>query len=74
MRPAACRRARSSRREACRMPAARFVVAGPQYPDGIVWPGNVERIEHLPPDRHSAFYDGQRFTLNLTRADMIARG
>ena len=52
----------------------RFVVAGPQYPDGIVWPGNVERIDHLPPDRHRGFYCGQRYTLNVTRADMIRRG
>jgi len=54
--------------------AGRFVVAGPQYPDGVEWPDNVERIEHLPPDRHRAFYTGQRFTLNVTRADMIRRG
>ena len=52
----------------------RFVVAGPQYPSDLHWPGNVERIEHLPPDRHRAFYAGQRFTLNVTRADMIRRG
>ncbi len=54
--------------------AGRFVVAGPQYPGDIPWPGNVERIDHLPPDRHRAFYAGQRFTLNVTRADMIRRG
>ncbi len=54
--------------------AGRFVVAGPQYPSGIRWPGNVERVEHLPPDRHRAFYAGQRFTLNVTRADMIRCG
>ncbi len=57
-----------------RRPAGRFVVAGPQYPAGIDWPRNVERIEHLPPDRHADFYNAQRFTLNLTRADMIAAG
>jgi spore maturation protein CgeB len=51
-----------------------FVVAGPQYPDTIRWPGNVTRIEHLPPSRHRRFYGGQRFTLNLTRADMVAAG
>ncbi len=54
--------------------AGRFVVAGPQYPGDLAWPGNVERIEHLAPDRHRAFYAGQRFTLNVTRADMIRRG
>jgi spore maturation protein CgeB len=57
-----------------RLPLLRFVVAGPQYPDDIAWPRNVERIEHLPPAAHPAFYGRQRFTLNITRADMIAAG
>jgi spore maturation protein CgeB len=52
----------------------RFVVAGPQYPRSLRWPRNVRRIEHLPPERHRGFYNAQRFTLNLTRADMIAAG
>ena len=52
----------------------RFVVAGPLYPDSIVWPRNVARIEHLPPPEHRAFYNSQRFTLNITRADMIRAG
>ena len=52
----------------------RFVVAGPQYPDTIDWPANVERIDHLPPAEHAAFYAASRFTLNVTRADMIAAG
>jgi spore maturation protein CgeB len=56
------------------LPEMRFVVAGPQYPADIDWPENVERIEHLPPTQHSAFYSSQRFTLNVTRADMIAAG
>ena len=55
-------------------PDARFVVAGPLYPDGIDWPANVVRIEHLPPAGHAAFYAASRFTLNVTRADMIAAG
>jgi len=55
-------------------PDKRFVVAGPQYPDDIDWPANVERIEHLPPADHPAFYAASRFTLNVTRADMIAAG
>jgi spore maturation protein CgeB len=55
-------------------PQGRFTVAGPQYPDSIRWPRNVRRIEHLPPSRHRRFYTAQRFTLNLTRADMIAAG
>jgi spore maturation protein CgeB len=52
----------------------RFVVAGPQYPPSIVWPGNVERIEHLPPDRHVEFYNSQKYTLNITRRDMVTMG
>lgn len=57
-----------------RLPHLRFVVAGPQYPREIDWPANVERIDHLPPAEHAAFYSRQRFTLNVTRADMIAAG
>jgi spore maturation protein CgeB len=56
------------------LPDCRFVVAGPQYPADIGWPANVERIEHLPPADHPAFYSASRFTLNVTRADMIAAG
>ncbi len=56
------------------MPQARFVVAGPQYPDDIAWPANVDRIEHLPPSEHPAFYNSQAWTLNVTRADMVAAG
>jgi len=55
-------------------PGRRFVVAGAQYPPEIDWPANVERIEHLPPADHAAFYGASRFTLNVTRADMIAAG
>jgi spore maturation protein CgeB len=54
--------------------AGRFVVAGPLYPESIDWPENVARIEHLPPAEHRRFYNSQRFTLNVTRADMVAAG
>ncbi|HVZ07485.1 CgeB family protein [Rhodopila sp.] len=57
-----------------RLPQCRFVVAGPQYPDDIAWPANVTRIAHVAPAEHPAFYAAQRFTLNITRADMIAAG
>ncbi len=57
-----------------RMSDRRFVVAGPQYPADVEWPDNVERIEHLPPREHPLFYAASRFTLNVTRADMIAAG
>lgn len=52
----------------------KFVVAGPQYPDTVQWPANVARIEHLPPSEHRRFYNSQRFTMNITRADMIRSG
>ena len=52
----------------------RFVVAGPQYPDTIAWPDNAAWQPHLPPAEHRRFYNSQRFTLNVTRADMIAAG
>jgi spore maturation protein CgeB len=57
-----------------RLPELRFVVAGPQYPPDIVWPANVERLEHVAPADHPGFYAAQRFTLNITRAAMIAAG
>jgi spore maturation protein CgeB len=49
-------------------------VAGSSYPASIRWPDNVQRIEHVDPSRHPSFYARQRFTLNLTRARMIAAG
>jgi spore maturation protein CgeB len=52
----------------------RFIVAGPQYPDTIQWPVNVDRVDHLPPALHRKFYNEQRFTLNITRKDMIRMG
>src|SRR5205085_9231640 len=53
----------------------KYVVAGPQYPDGeIAWPRYVNRIEHLPPSDHRAFYTSQRFALNVTRREMVRAG
>jgi spore maturation protein CgeB len=51
-----------------------FAVAGPQYPDDIEWPENVQRIDHLPAHEHVRFYNSQKFTLNLTRQDMVKAG
>ncbi len=53
-----------------RWPNGRFIVAGPEYPDSIHWPDNVERTAHLPPAKHRRFYNTQRYTLNITRAAM----
>jgi spore maturation protein CgeB len=52
----------------------RFVVAGPQFPDELEWPPNVERIQHLSPQEHPSFYCAQRFTLNVTRSAMVDAG
>ena len=50
-------------------PRGHFAVAGPLYPNSIAWPANVDRVEHLPPVAHAAFYCGQRFTLSLALAE-----
>jgi spore maturation protein CgeB len=57
-----------------RAPDMRFVVAGPQFPDDIEWPANVTRFPHVGPADHAAFYSSCRFTLNVTRADMVRAG
>jgi spore maturation protein CgeB len=57
-----------------RWPEGRFIVAGPQYPESLVWPGNIRRVDHLPPGDHLRFYNSQRFTLNVTRAEMVRAG
>ncbi len=56
------------------LPASKFIVAGPQYPDQISWQPNVRRVIHISPPDHPAFYSSSRFTLNLTRDDMVAAG
>jgi spore maturation protein CgeB len=55
-------------------PQGRFCVTGSLYPDGLVWPQNVDRIQHLPPADHRGFYNSQAWTLNVTRADMVRAG
>jgi spore maturation protein CgeB len=55
-------------------PQLRWIVAGPGYPESVQWPHNVERIDHIPPERHCAFYNSQRFAINITRDDMTAAG
>ena len=56
------------------LPSERFIIAGPQYPEHLAWAENVERIVHLSPPEHPAFFSSSRFSLNLTRADMVAAG
>jgi spore maturation protein CgeB len=55
-------------------PQGRFMVAGAQYPADVEWPTNVRRTDHLSAHEHRAFYGAQRFTLNVTRADMARAG
>lgn len=54
--------------------AGKFIVAGPQFPSDIKWPNNVRRLNHVPPYIHNKFYNKQRFTLNITRRDMVSMG
>ncbi len=51
-----------------------FLLAGPQYPPGMALPRNVRRIIHLEPEFHPLFYCSSRFTLNLTRNEMVEAG
>src|SRR5438270_7506088 len=57
-----------------RLRQKKFVVAGPQYPPSLAWPGNVERIIHLNPCWHPHLYSSSRLTLNVTRRDMVMAG
>ena len=56
------------------LPDHRFLVAGAMYPQDIPWQPNVSRLIHVSPPDHSAFYSSTRFTLNLTREEMVAAG
>jgi spore maturation protein CgeB len=56
------------------LPQSRFIVAGAMYPKDVEWSKNVRRITHVSPPEHPAFYSSSRFTLNLTRDDMVAAG
>jgi spore maturation protein CgeB len=56
------------------LPEKKFIVAGPNYPDDIAWPGNVDRVDHLAPSQHADFYASLEFALNVTRADMVRAG
>jgi len=51
-----------------------FILAGSQYPKSLRWPKNVRRIVHLSPQYHPQFYSSSRFTLNLTRQEMVRWG
>lgn len=57
-----------------RMPKRHFAVAGARYPSHLLWPKNVQRIDHMSPGSHPQFYGRQRFTLHLTRAGTRGTG
>ncbi len=57
-----------------RLPAARFVIGGAQYPQAFPWTENIFFVRHLPPAEHPAFYSSSRMTLNVTRAAMASMG
>ena len=59
---------------AAMLPESSFIIAGPLYPAETRFESNVRQITHLPPPEHPAFYSSSRFTLNLTRDDMVAAG
>lgn len=57
-----------------RMPAHRFALGGPMYPDDVARPANVAWRPHVAPGDHPAFYGSSRVTLNVTRRSMAALG
>ena len=59
---------------ATRMPRARFVIGGAQYPESFPWRENIYFVRHLPPSLHSAFFCSARTALNVTRESMAEYG
>jgi len=53
---------------------ARMVIAGSGYQKSIKCPPNVSISPHLNADRRRALYNSQRFSLNITRPEMVAAG
>jgi spore maturation protein CgeB len=56
------------------MPEYTFLIAGAMYPVDSSFETNVQRMTHVSPADHPAFYSSSRFTLNLTRSEMVAAG
>jgi spore maturation protein CgeB len=57
-----------------RWTAGSFVVAGHGYLQSSNWPPNVKRLAIPASGKERAFYNSQRFALNVTGADMIEAG
>lgn len=51
-----------------------FVVAGQGFLTPPDWPQNAKRLAEPAAGKERAFYNAQRFTLNVTGADMIGAG
>lgn len=56
------------------LPDQKFIVAGPMYPQSVVWPQNVEHIFHLEPKYHPRLYSSSEYILNVTRREMVIAG
>ena len=56
------------------LPDREYIVAGAMYPSGAIPHRNIRCITHVSPPDHPTFYSSARFTLNLTRDDMVAAG
>lgn len=52
----------------------RFIVAGAMYPPETEWAENVIRYTHVSPPQHPSFFSSTRFSLNLTRDEMVLAG
>lgn len=59
---------------ALRLPAKKFLMAGPLYPATFPWTSNIHYLNHVPPGEHPAFYCSSLFTLNVTRRPMANVG
>jgi spore maturation protein CgeB len=51
-----------------------FLVAGSMYPTETHWAPNVKLLAHLAPAEHPPFYSSARFSLNITREEMVRAG
>jgi spore maturation protein CgeB len=51
-----------------------FALAGHGFLKTSDWPGNAKRLGEIAAGKERAFYNAQRFTLNVTGADMIEAG
>ncbi|MDG5815359.1 glycosyltransferase [Chitinispirillales bacterium ANBcel5] len=55
-------------------PGGRFLAGGAQYPEDFEWKANISFAGHVPPPLHNVFYSSSKFTLNITRKEMVKCG